>query len=105
MIFEKTYETMDSMGPVAKESATTPEESSPTEGESSEVQTGVVKWFSTHRGYGFIEPVGSEEDVFVHYSNIVDEENSFKNLQDGDRVEFKVREADKGPEAYDVISV
>jgi len=64
--------------------------------------TGKVKWFSRVKGYGFITPDGVEgtKDVFVHYSAIRGE--GFRNLKEGDRVEFTLEETPKGPQAYDV---
>ncbi len=61
--------------------------------------TGVVKWFNTQKGFGFIEREGGP-DVFVHYSSIVG--GGFKNLEEGDRVEFSITEGPKGPQASEV---
>jgi CspA family cold shock protein len=61
---------------------------------------GLVRWFSPHKGYGFIQlPEG--EDVFVHYSEIRGE--GFKTLNKGEEVEFTVKEATKGLQAVDVV--
>jgi cold shock protein len=49
---------------------------------------GRVKWFSDEKGYGFIEPEGGGEDVFVHYTEIVGE--GFRTLEEGSVVEFEV---------------
>jgi len=62
---------------------------------------GTVKWFSRVKGYGFIQPDGESEDVFVHYSAITGE--GFRNLEKGDRVEFAVEDTPKGPQAVDVV--
>jgi CspA family cold shock protein len=60
--------------------------------------TGVVKWFSRSKGYGFISPDGeATKDVFVHYSNIVGE--GFRNLDEGTRVSFQIDDTPKGPQA------
>jgi CspA family cold shock protein len=63
-------------------------------------ETGTVKWFSNEKGYGFIER-DSGEDVFVHHSDI--EGDGFKTLRQGERVEFEVEAADKGPRARRVV--
>jgi CspA family cold shock protein len=52
------------------------------------VVRGRVKWFSDEKGYGFIEPEGGGEDVFVHYTEIVGE--GFRTLEEGSVVEFEV---------------
>lgn len=62
-------------------------------------ETGVVKWFNEQKGFGFIAR-DSGGDVFVHYSAI--QGQGFRNLAEGDRVEFTVEEGRKGPAAADV---
>jgi len=68
----------------------------------SEKKTGFVKWFDYKKGFGFITTTESEEDVFVHFSNILID--GFKKLDMGDQVEFEIKESDngKGPEALNV---
>jgi CspA family cold shock protein len=61
---------------------------------------GVVKWFDTKKGYGFIEQPGGE-DVFVHYSGIQCE--GFKSLRAGEEVEFEVTSGPKGVQATKVV--
>lgn len=65
--------------------------------------TGTVKWFSRVKGYGFIEPDGGEKDVFVHYSAIIGE--GYRNLEEGQRVEFAIEETGKGPQAVQVHGI
>ena len=57
---------------------------------------GTVKWFNGSKGYGFIARQGGD-DVFVHYSAIIGE--GFKNLDEGDEVEFEVVMGPKGAQA------
>jgi cold shock protein len=65
---------------------------------------GTVKWFNQSKGFGFIGPDDSgNPDVFVHYSAL--EGNGFRNLNEGQRVEFKVSASPKGPQAVEVISL
>ena len=61
---------------------------------------GTVKWFNGSKGYGFITPEEGP-DVFVHYSAIQAE--GFRNLQEGDQVEFTTESSPKGPQASNVV--
>jgi CspA family cold shock protein len=65
----------------------------------SERVTGTVKWFNGSKGYGFIEREGGA-DVFVHYSAI--RGDGFRNLEEGQSVEFTVEQGPKGLQASDV---
>jgi CspA family cold shock protein len=64
--------------------------------------TGTVKWFNGTKGYGFISQENGP-DVFVHYSAI--QGNGFRNLAEGDRVEFTVVSGPKGLQASDVVRI
>jgi CspA family cold shock protein len=66
------------------------------------VATGVVKWFNSEKGYGFISQEGGP-DVFVHYSAI--QGTGYKNLEENQRVEFEVTQGQKGPQATNVRPV
>jgi CspA family cold shock protein len=61
---------------------------------------GKVKWFNGEKGFGFIEQNDGGADVFVHFSAI--EGNGFRNLNEGDEVEFKVEQGKKGLQAANV---
>lgn len=69
--------------------------------------TGIVKWFSKRKGYGFITPDGAapgSPDVFVHFSQIKAEtENEFRTLFQNDKVTFEAVASEKGQEARDVV--
>ena len=60
---------------------------------------GTVKWFNTSKGYGFIQRQGGP-DVFVHYSAIAAE--GFRNLEEGQQVEFTIEKGPKGLQAANV---
>ena len=68
----------------------------------SEREVGTVKWFNSGKGYGFIERE-SGDDVFVHYTAILGE--GFRNLEEGQRVEFSVEQGPKGLQAAEVSVV
>ncbi len=61
--------------------------------------TGTVKWFNSDKGFGFIQQ-DSGPDVFVHFRAIIGD--GFRKLEEGQRVEFKVTQGQKGPQAEEV---
>jgi len=65
----------------------------------SDKKTGTVKWFDSKKGYGFIEVEGSD-DIFVHFSAI--QEEGYKSLKDGQKVEFEIQKDDQGERAQNV---
>jgi CspA family cold shock protein len=65
-------------------------------------EQGTVKWFNASKGYGFIQRQ-TGEDVFVHYSAIQGE--GYRNLNEGQAVEFEVRKGPKGLQAESVVGL
>ena len=65
----------------------------------SERVVGTVKWFNGDKGYGFIARDGGP-DVFVHYSAI--QADGFRNLTEGQKVEFTIEKGPKGLQAANV---
>ncbi len=59
--------------------------------------TGIVKWFSNAKGYGFISPDEGGDDIFAHFSSI--EMDGYKSLKEGQRVQFDVSTGPKGLQA------
>jgi CspA family cold shock protein len=67
------------------------------------VATGVVKWFNSEKGYGFITQDDGGPDVFVHFSAIAG--TGYRNLEENQKVEFDVTTGQKGPQAENVRPV
>lgn len=63
---------------------------------------GTVKWFNASKGYGFIARDGGE-DVFVHFSAIQGE--GYRNLNEGQKVEFTIEKGPKGLQAANVVAL
>ena len=61
---------------------------------------GTVKWFNDAKGFGFITPDDGGKDLFAHFSEI--KANGFKSLQEGQKVEFVVKQGPKGPQAAEI---
>lgn len=68
----------------------------------SERISGTVKWFNGEKGYGFIARE-SGDDVFVHYSAILGD--GYRDLQEGQKVEFEVETGPKGLQATNLTAV
>ncbi|MBD0254663.1 MAG: cold-shock protein [Cytophagales bacterium] len=60
------------------------------------MQSGIVKFFNESKGFGFIKVEGSDKDVFVHVSGLIDE------VKERDQVTFEVEQGRKGPNAVNV---
>jgi cold shock protein len=65
--------------------------------------TGTVKWFNATKGFGFITPDEGSEDLFVHHSSI--DMQGYRELTDGQRVEFQKTTGQKGPQADQVRAI
>lgn len=64
---------------------------------------GIVKWFNSKKGFGFIVDDESQNEIFVHFSAIT--MDGYKELKDGEKVEFEVVDGDKGVQAANVKKV
>lgn len=53
---------------------------------------GIVKWFSSSKGYGFIEPVDGSPDVFVHISAVG--RSGLRTLNKGQKVSYELEKRD-----------
>lgn len=63
--------------------------------------SGIVKWFNNAKGYGFIEPAGGGDDVFVHFSAIKAE--GYRTLSEGQSVTYVAEQGPKGYHATEVM--
>ena len=60
------------------------------------MKEGVVKFYNNSKGFGFIKPSDSSEDIFVHQSGLIDE------IRENDKVQFEVEKGKKGLNAVKV---
>ena len=65
--------------------------------------TGTVKWFNEDKGFGFIAQENGGPDVFAHFRQI--KGDGFRTLAEGQRVEFRVTQGQKGPQAEDIVAL
>jgi cold shock protein len=66
--------------------------------------TGIVKWFNSRKGFGFITPEDGSKDVFVHHTGISGA-GEFKTLNEGAKVTYDVQQGTKGLEAKNVTNI
>ena len=66
------------------------------------METGIVKWFNSSKGFGFITREEGD-DVFVHYKAITG--SGYKSLDEGDQVQFDVEQGPKGLQASNVTKL
>jgi cold shock protein len=64
---------------------------------------GTVKWFNGTKGFGFIAPDDGSADVFVHFSAI--DGGGYRELGEGQRVQFETTQGPKGAQASAVRPV
>lgn len=65
--------------------------------------TGIVKWFNSEKGYGFIAPDDGSADVFAHFSAI--QGSGHRNLEENQRVEFDTEQGQKGLQASNIVAL
>ncbi len=65
--------------------------------------TGTVKWFNATKGFGFIVQDNGGKDVFVHHSAINQE--GYRSLEEGQRVQYEIVDTPKGPAASNVSTI
>jgi CspA family cold shock protein len=68
-------------------------------GSSGEIVSGIVKWFSPEKGFGFVT-CSNGTDIFVYYTEIQTE--GFKTLQKGQKVQLEIFSGERGPQASNV---
>lgn len=65
-----------------------------------DMATGTVKWFNDSKGFGFITPDEGGDDLFAHFSAIVD--SGYKSLKENEKVTFDVTDGPKGKQASNI---
>lgn len=60
---------------------------------------GIVKFFNSEKGFGFIKNNTNKEDIFVHATGVIDE------IKENDPVEFEMQPGRKGMNAVNVVLV
>jgi CspA family cold shock protein len=73
------------------------------ENEVTPMATGTVKWFNATKGFGFITPDDGTPDVFAHFSSI--DGSGYRELIEGQKVDFESEQGPKGPQAKRVRSL
>jgi len=68
-----------------------------------QIHKGIVAWFSSAKGFGFIEVGNGMKDVFCHFSEI--QMDGYKKLDQGDRVEFEIGQKDGRTVAINIIKL
>lgn len=66
---------------------------------------GVVKWFNSGKGFGFITPEGSKKDLFVHYTGIKETGKQRRTLTEGAKVTFDIIKGKQGDQAENVVEL
>jgi CspA family cold shock protein len=74
-----------------------------TGGVANNMPTGVVKWFSDEKGFGFITPDEGSRDLFVHHTSI--QSDGYRSLAEGAKVSYEEEAGDKGPKAINVEKI
>ncbi|MGY3387417.1 CspA family cold shock protein [Bradyrhizobium sp. USDA 3311] len=64
---------------------------------------GIVKWFNSTKGYGFIRPEDGSPDVFVHISAV--EKAGYTTLEEGARVSYQLKAGRTGKMSADDLRV
>lgn len=67
------------------------------------MDSGIVKWFSAGRGYGFITRADGAGDVFAHHSGIL--ADGYRYLVEGQEVSFDTEPSERGPIAKNISVV
>lgn len=65
---------------------------------------GTVKWYNTEKGYGFIKEESSNNEYFVHYTQLPEDQGSIRE-SDERKVEFEPQETQRGKQAVGVTFV